>query len=81
MRIDLFLKNSRIIKRRTVAKSACQGGRVLVNGKEVKPSYEVEEGDIIEVKFGTSSPRFRVKEIIENARKDNQDKMVELLED
>mgnify|MGYP002723303636 CR=1 FL=1 len=81
MRIDLFLKNSRIIKRRTVAKSACQGGRVLVNGKEVKPSYEVEEGDIIEVKFGTSSPRLRVKEIIENARKDNQDKMVELLED
>lgn len=81
MRIDLFLKNSRIIKRRTVAKSACQGGRVLVNGKEVKPSYEVEEGDIIEVKFGTSSPKFRVKEIIENARKDNQDKMVELLED
>lgn len=81
MRIDLFLKNSRIIKRRTIAKSACQGGRVLVNGKEVKPSYEVEEGDIIEVKFGTSSPKFRVKEIIENARKDNQDKMVELLED
>lgn len=80
MRIDLFLKNSRIIKRRSVAKQACEAGRVLVNGKEAKPSLEVKIGDIIEVRFGDSSPSFRVKEILENARKDNQDLMVEYLE-
>lgn len=81
MRIDLFLKNARIIKRRSVAKSACEAGRVLVNGKEAKPSVEVSPGDIIEVRFGETSPKFRVKELVENARKDNQDKMVEILED
>lgn len=81
MRIDLFLKNSRIIKRRTVAKQACESGRVLINGKEAKPGQEVEVGDIIEIKFGNSSPKYRVLEILENARKDNQDRMVEQLED
>lgn len=81
MRIDLFLKNSRIIKRRTVAKQACESGRVLLNGKEAKPGQEVEVGDIIEIKFGNSSPKYRVLEILENARKDNQDRMVEQLED
>lgn len=81
MRVDLFLKNSRIIKRRTVAKSACQAGRVLVNGKEANPSTQVEVGDIIEVEFGNASPRYRVKELINNARKGNQDRMVEELVD
>lgn len=81
MRIDLFLKNSRIIKRRTVAKQACESGRVLLNGKEAKPGQEVEVGDIIEIKFGDSSPKYKVTEILENARKDNQDRMVEQLED
>ncbi len=81
MRIDLFLKNSRIIKRRTVAKQACESGRVLLNGKEAKPGQEVEVGDIIEIKFGDSSPKYKITEILENARKDNQDRMVEQLED
>lgn len=81
MRIDVFLKNSRIIKRRSVAKLACESGRVLINDKEAKASTEVEVGDIIEVRFGDSSPRFKVKELIDNARKENQAKMVELVED
>ena len=53
MRVDKFLKVSRIIKRRTVANTACDGGRVSINGKSVKPSHEVKVGDIIEVSFGT----------------------------
>ena len=52
MRLDKFLKVSRIIKRRTVANEAADGGRISVNGKVVKPSYEVKVGDIIEIKFG-----------------------------
>ena len=52
MRIDKFLKISRIIKRRTVANEACDGGRVSVNGKTVKASYDVKPGDVIEIAFG-----------------------------
>ena len=52
MRLDKFLKVSRIIKRRTVANEAASGGRVLLNGKEVKPSHDVKVGDILEIKFG-----------------------------
>ena len=52
MRLDKFLKVSRIIKRRTVANEAADGGRISVNGRVVKPSYEVRVGDIVEIKFG-----------------------------
>ncbi|MDP4109072.1 MAG: RNA-binding S4 domain-containing protein [Bacillota bacterium] len=52
MRLDKFLKVSRLIKRRTVAADACDGSRVSVNGKEQKPSYQVKIGDIIEIRFG-----------------------------
>ena len=52
MRLDKFLKVSRIIKRRTVANEAADGGRIIVNGRVVKPSYEVKVNDIIEIKFG-----------------------------
>ena len=63
MRLDKFLKVSRIIKRRTVANEAADGGRISVNGKIVKPSYEVKMGDIIEIKFGDKNSKFRVLEI------------------
>jgi ribosomal 50S subunit-recycling heat shock protein len=63
MRLDKFLKVSRIIKRRTVANEASDSGRVTVNGKEAKPSKEVKAGDIISVKFGDKEVFFKVKEV------------------
>lgn len=80
MRIDKFLKNSRIIKRRTVAKEACEGGRVSVNGKVVKPGVEVETGDIIEIRFGTGTMKVKILEIIENPRKNDGENMYEIME-
>ena len=70
MRIDKFLKNSRIIKRRTVAKEACEQGRVLVNGKEAKPGTELSVGDIIEINFGNSNVKAEVLELLEHVPKD-----------
>ena len=63
MRLDKFLKVSRIIKRRTVANEAADGGRISVNGKVVKPSYEVKVGDIVEIKFGDKISKFKIVEI------------------
>ena len=63
MRLDKFLKISRVIKRRTVANEAADSGRVSINGKQVKPSYEVKIGDIIEIKFGDKVSRFEVLQI------------------
>ena len=63
MRIDKFLKVSRVIKRRTVANEAADGGRVIVNGKVVKPSYEVKVGDIVEIKFGDKVSKFEILQI------------------
>lgn len=63
MRLDKFLKVSRVIKRRTVANEAADNGRVSVNGKVVKPSYEVKIGDIIEIQFGDKISKFEIVEI------------------
>lgn len=63
MRLDKFLKLSRVIKRRTVANEAADSGRVSVNGKQVKPSYEVKMGDVIEIKFGDKVSRFEVLQV------------------
>lgn len=60
MRLDKFLKVSRIIKRRTVANEAADGGRIAVNGKVVKPSYEVKVNDVIEIKFGDKTSKFKI---------------------
>ncbi len=60
MRLDKFLKVSRVIKRRTVANEAADNGRVAVNGKIVKPSYEVKVGDIVEIKFGDKISKFEI---------------------
>ncbi len=60
MRLDKFLKVSRVIKRRTVANEAADNGRVAVNGKIVKPSYEIKVGDIVEIKFGDKISKFEI---------------------
>lgn len=70
MRLDKFLKVSRVIKRRTVANEAADGGRVVVNGKVVKPSYEVKVGDIIEIKFGDKISKFEILQIPKVAGKE-----------
>ena len=75
MRIDKFLKNSRIIKRRTVAKEACEQRRILVNGKPAKPGTEVKEGDEISVMFGNGSLKVEVEALIESCRKEDAVKM------
>ena len=69
MRLDKFLKVSRVIKRRTVANEAADGGRVSVNGKIVKPSYEVKVGDIVEIKFGDKISKFEIIKIPQVQRK------------
>lgn len=71
MRIDKFLKNSRIIKRRTVAKEACEKERILRNGKPMKPSDEVKVGDEIEIIFGTSTFKIRVLNLMDSQKKED----------
>ncbi len=63
MRLDKFLKVAKVIKRRTVANEAVGGGRVSVNGKIVKPSYEVKVGDLVEIKFGDKIAKFEILQI------------------
>jgi len=70
MRLDKFLKVSRVIKRRTVASEAADNGRISVNGKVVKPSYDVKVGDIIEIKFGDKISKFEVLLVPEKVVKD-----------
>ncbi len=77
MRLDKFLKVSRIIKRRTVANEACDAGRVTVNGNIARASYAVKTGDVIEIAMGAKSVKIRVKEINEHATKENASLMYE----
>jgi ribosomal 50S subunit-recycling heat shock protein len=63
MRLDKFLKVSRVIKRRTVANDAADAGRISVNGKVVKPSYDVKVGDIVEIKFGDKVSKFEILQV------------------
>lgn len=79
MRLDKYLKNSRIIKRRTVAKDACEQGRVEVNGKVAKPGLELKTGDVIQVTFGSNVLRVRVLAMPEAVRKDDADALYEVL--
>ena len=71
MRLDKYLKVSRLIKRRTVANEACDAGRVILNGRAAKASAEVKAGDIIEIQFGTSSVKVEVVDVQETVRKDD----------
>ena len=79
MRLDKYLKVSRIIKRRTVAKEAGEGGRVTINGKVAKPSSEVKEGDVLEIRFGEKMAKYRVVQVAEVVRKNDAGLMYELL--
>ena len=79
MRLDKFLKVSRIIKRRTVANDACDASHVTVNGKVAKASYDVKIGDVIEVGFGQRVLRVRVTDIRETVRKEAASDMYEVL--
>lgn len=80
MRIDKFLKISRILKRRSIASDACSGGRVLVGGKEVKPAYRLKVGDEVEIRFGQGSVKFRVKELKETVKKEEVSSLYEIIE-
>ncbi|MCL2378503.1 MAG: RNA-binding S4 domain-containing protein [Defluviitaleaceae bacterium] len=75
MRLDKYLKVSRIIKRRTVANEACDAGRVTVNGRQAKASLEVKAGDIIEIKFGDKITRLEVLAVKETVRKEEAAQM------
>ena len=70
MRLDKFLKVSRLIKRRTVANEACDAGRVMVNGKAAKASVQVKTGDIIEIQFGTKAVKVEVLDIQDTTKKE-----------
>ena len=80
MRLDKYLKVSRLIKRRTVANEACDGERVSVNGRQVKARYQVKVGDIIEIAFGQRSLKVQVLSVNETAKKDEAPAMYRELE-
>jgi ribosomal 50S subunit-recycling heat shock protein len=75
MRIDKFLKNSRLIKRRTIAKKACDDGNVFINGKEAKPADDVTVGDRITIEFGESTVNVEVVEVKSHVRKNQADQL------
>ena len=80
MRLDKFLKVSRIIKRRTVANDACDTEHVFVNGRRAKASYDVKEGDIVEITFGQRVLKFRVLQVKETVAKSDASALYELIE-
>ncbi len=79
MRLDKFLKVSRIIKRRTIASEACDKQRVSVNGNTAKAGKDIKAGDIIEIRFGASTLKARVLRVGETARREDADSMYEVL--
>ncbi|NLX83916.1 MAG: RNA-binding S4 domain-containing protein [Clostridiales bacterium] len=81
MRLDKYLKVSRIIKRRTVAKEACDGGRVTINGKLAKAGNEVKENDVLEIRFGSRLGRYEVVQVKETVRKEEAAEMYRVLQE
>ena len=81
MRLDKYLKVSRIIKRRTVAKEACDGGRVSINGRPAKAGAEVKEGEVMEIRFGNRLGRYEITAVQETVRKENAQDMYRVLEE
>ncbi len=75
MRVDKYLKVSRLIKRRTLANEACETGHVTINGKTAKPGAEVKVGDIIEIRFGSSLTRVEVTSVAEHVTKADSKEM------
>ena len=80
MRLDKYLKVSRVIKRRTVANEACDTGHVTVNGKVAKPSTDIKEGDIVVIRFGANETNFKVLAVSEHAAKADAASMYEMME-
>ena len=80
MRLDKYLKVSRIIKRRTIANEACDNGRVMVNGKIARASYDVKIGDMLEISFGTRVFKAKVTQVAETVRKDDAALMYSIME-
>jgi ribosomal 50S subunit-recycling heat shock protein len=80
MRIDKYLKNSRLIKRRTIAKEACEQDRVTVNDKLAKAGTEVGPGDVIHIEFGNSSVKVKVLNVAESVRKEDAATMYEIID-
>lgn len=80
MRLDKYLKVSRIIKRRTVANEAAAGGRVSVNGKQAKPGTDVKVGDVLEIRFGEKVSRYEILAVTEHAAKANAADMYRTLQ-
>lgn len=79
MRLDKFLKVSRLIKRRTVANEACDAGRVLVNGNVAKASLQVKKGDVLEIQFGTKTVKAEVLDLKETTKKDEASELFRYL--
>lgn len=79
MRLDKYLKVSRLIKRRSVANEACDTGRITVNGKVAKASYDVKVGDIIEIRFGEKLIKAEVVSIAEHVRKDDAEGLYKIV--
>ncbi len=79
MRIDKFLKVSRVIKRRTLANEACSRDKVAINGKVAKPGTEVHVGDVVEIRFGENLTKFKILRIAEHVKKEESGEMYELL--
>lgn len=80
MRLDKFLKVSRIIKRRTVANEACDAEHVSVNGRPARASYAVKEGDVVEIAFGTRTLKFRILDVRDNVQKADAASMYEIID-
>ncbi len=80
MRLDKYLKVSRIIKRRTIANEACDAGRVIVNGKPARASYDIKVGDVIEISFGTRDFKAEVLTVAETVKKDDAAAMYKIIE-
>jgi len=81
MRLDKYLKVSRIIRRRTVANEACAGGRVSVNGRIAKPGADVKPGDILTIRFGEHVGVYEVISVVENVRKEQADQLYRVIEE
>ena len=81
MRLDKFLKVSRIIKRRTVANDACAGGRVSLNGRVAKPGAEVKENDVLEIRFGNRVGRYQILDVKETVRKEGAADLYKVLDE
>lgn len=80
MRIDKFLKVSRILKRRAIASQACDGGRVKVNGKYVKPSHQIKPGDVVELGLLSGTVRFEILDVKETIKKEQVESLYKILD-